>query len=127
MKALRRFLSGVMPAGLTGAFLIATAFRVMEPSKGLWLGPLVFGWVYGVGVLGLTRLFRVSRWGVPVVGLVCGPVPVVLLLPADVNSGEERAGLWLLGAIVGLLIGLVEAARLRKVSDGEAASDADSS
>ena len=62
---------------------------------------------------GLVRLFRVRPWVRPFVGLIAGPVPLALLPRGDAPQ-SDRQGYLLLTAILGLLIGLVEAARIER-------------
>ncbi|MDX1385383.1 MAG: hypothetical protein R3190_17145 [Thermoanaerobaculia bacterium] len=102
-----------MPAGLAGAFFALAAGRVAEPAEANRLQLLGLGWLYGVVVLGLIRIFPVAPWGRPLAGLLCGPVPVVLVLPADLTEDERLAG-WLLGALLGLVIGALECARQQR-------------
>ena len=111
----RRFFGSVMPAGLAGAFLFLTLCRAANPTAD-WLGALILasisGWLYGVGVLGLVRLFRVARWALPLAGLLAGPVPLALLFQGGKDSGDDRIGLCVLAALLGILIGLLEWAHL---------------
>ncbi len=113
MRRMRAFLAGLMPGGLIGGFFVLTFLRVVDPSGASRLAAFLLGWLYGVGVLGLLRLFRVSPGVYPLVGLVCGPVPVALLLKSD-TPDDQRGTLWLLAAVLGLLIGAVEWARIRQ-------------
>jgi len=108
------FLWRLMPAGLAGAFFVLAAGRVSEPGEPNRLELLGLGWLYGVAVLGLVRCFPVASWGLPLAGLLCGPVPAALLLPAADLAEDERCVLWLLCALLGLLIGALECARLRR-------------
>ncbi len=109
----RKFLGTLMPAGLAGAFLFLAAVRVNEPAQSNRFGLLLVGWLYGIGVLGLIRLFHVAPWCYPWVGLVAGPVPLALFLNSGASS-DERAGLWLGTALVGFLVGLIEWGRVRR-------------
>ena len=107
----RAFLASIMPAGLTGAFL-ALAFRLGEPDQPNRIALLVVGWLYGVAVLGLVRLFRVRRGLYPLVGLVCGPVPLALIANGDMDPGGLGGGA-LVAALGGVLVGAMEWGRLR--------------
>jgi hypothetical protein len=92
------------PCGLAGAFLGATLAGLMPSGTGL-LG-LVVGWLYGIVVGGLMRLFRVPRWAYPLIGLLCGPVPLAVLMKS--TSTEDERGAVLLGLLAGLALGFVE-------------------
>ena len=72
---------------------------VHAPAETHRLELLGLGWLYGVVVLGLIRIFPVAPRGRPLAGLLCGPVPAALLLPADLDADERRV-LWLLGALL---------------------------
>ena len=74
---------------------------------------LVIGWLYGVVVGGALRLFRVPPGAFPLIGFLVGPLPIALLMPA--GAGADARGLVWLGALAGLVIGLVEwgASRVR--------------
>lgn len=110
MSTVVGFLWRLMPAGLAGAFLALAVGRVSEPAEANRLELLGLGWLYGVVVLGLIRLFPVAPWGRPLAGLLCGPVPAALLVQADMAEDERRV-LCLLGALLGLVIGALECAR----------------
>ena len=101
-------LSSVNHAGLTGGFL---ALMVAANSAEGWLlVVLLIGWLYGVAVLGLIRLFRVARWAYPLVGILCGPVPAGILFARSVSE-EQWGGTLVLTAVGGLFVGTIEAAR----------------
>ncbi len=119
MKRVRSFLEGLMPGGLVGGFFGLTLLRVIDPAEAARLPAFLLGWLYGVGVVGLIRLFRVAPGVYPLVGLVCGPVPVALLFQAETKA-DERATLWLFSALLGLLIGSVEWARVRRRETAQA-------
>jgi hypothetical protein len=119
MKRLRRFLGGLMPAGLVGAFATLSVGRTLDP-EGSRTGLLLVGWIYGVAVVGILRIFRVPPWCYPWLGLVCGPVPAALLPSGDQEPGD-RGGLLLITALLGLLVGLVEWGR-RSRSEEESPS-----
>ena len=80
MKWIGRFVGALMPAALAGAFFTLTLFRVQEPGDSNRVGLLLLGGIYGIGVVGLIRLFRVAPWCFPFVGLLCGPLPAALLV-----------------------------------------------
>jgi hypothetical protein len=106
------FLGSLMPAGLTGAF-VALCFRLGEPGEPNRMALLLLGWLYGVAVLGLIRLFRVRTGLYPVIGLICGPVPLALIA----NGGMDPSGLGggaAVAALGGVLVGAVEWGRLRR-------------
>jgi len=113
MRRLRSFLGSLMPAGLTGAFLVLCLARISEPGSANRLALLILGWLYGVAVLGLIRLFRVNPGLYPVVGLVCGPVPLALIANSDMGQ-DDLAGMWVLTLHMGVVIGAVEWGRLRR-------------
>ena len=110
----RRFLGNVMPAGLTGAFVVFAVGRVGEPADTNRVGLLLLGWFYGVGILGLIRLFRVAPWCYPWVGFVAGPVPLALFVHEGVDA-KERGFLLVLTALFGFLVGLIEWGRVRRL------------
>ena len=104
----------LLPPALAGGFLGLAVFRVGDPAQpGAGLGGLVVGWLYGLAVTGLIRLFRVDPWAFPLVGLFCGPVPLALLVGAD-STAEDRSGWLVLSALLGVLIGVLEWARVRR-------------
>lgn len=107
MSRLRRWTVGWGTAMLTGAFAFVVGGRLgSAPLPGLAVG----GALYGLAVLGLIRLFPVRGWGLPVAGLLCGPVPISLLAGRGGEPGE-RFGVALIFAGLGLLLGLLEWAR----------------
>lgn len=121
LRRIRRFLSNLVPAFLAGGFFLLAAGRLAhDPSAGR-LGLLLAGGLYGVGVVGLIRLFPIAPWAYFVAGFLCGPIPAALLVGRSMGE-EDRAGFWLLTALLGLLVGLLETARvhLRRGSEGEA-------
>ena len=67
----------------------------------------IFGALCGVVILGALRLFRTSSWGFPIAGPLAGTLPIVVMVPAK-TSQDDFGGLWLLSAILGLIIGLLE-------------------
>lgn len=118
---LRGFLASLMPSGLVGAFFLLVVGRFTEPGHSNRLALFAFGWLYGVGVLALIRLFRVTPGVYPLVGLVCGPVPVALIANAGMEKGE-LGGLGVLTALLGVIVGTIEWARVRR-ADGAAEPD----
>lgn len=115
MKRLRTFLAGAAPAMLAGAFFTLALSQLASPD-GTRIGGLLVGSLYGMAVVGLIRLFRVAPWGSWFAGLLCGPVPAALILPRG-GDPSDRAGLWLLTALLGLLIGGLEHARRKRDGD----------
>ena len=113
MRRVLGFFGGLVPAMLGGAFFVMTFLVVIDPG-GNPIGGLIAGAISGVAVVGLIRLFRVAPWGYPVAGLISGPVPFLVLTQGENASGEDRFGIWLLGAVFGLLVGLLEWARVRR-------------
>lgn len=111
---LRRYAATLLPAALAGGFLVLTLASADKPSANPlhWVLLLVVGGLLGVCVCALIRLFRIAPWGYPLAGLFAGPVPASLLMNAG-SSADERGGLVLLGAVFGVLIGLLEWARVR--------------
>jgi hypothetical protein len=93
-----------IPSGLTGGCLGAMVVAV-QPS-GTGLPGFLIGWLYGVVVGAGLRLFRVPPGAFPLAGLLAGPLPIALLMP--VGAAVEARGLVWLGALAGLVIGLVE-------------------
>ena len=111
MRRIRKFLGGLVPSALAGALFVATVAKMVDPSEPA-VGGLLVGGIAGVAVVGMIRLFRVAPWGYAIAGVICGPVPLILVFQP---SGEDRYGVWVFGAIFGLLIGLLEWARVRRV------------
>jgi hypothetical protein len=102
-----------------GGFLGAAVVAGQPGGTGL-LG-LVLGWLYGVVVGAVMRLFRVPPGAYPLTGLLAGPVPIALLVPS--SASPETRGLVWLGAIFGLVIGLVEWACARHARGGSPPSE----
>ena len=75
---LRRIWNAILlPPALAGGFLGLAVFRVGDPAQpGAGIGGFLAGWLYGLAVTGLIRLFRVEPCAFPLVGLFCGPVPL---------------------------------------------------
>jgi len=98
-----------IPSGLTGGCL--GAMVVAAQPDGTGLPGFVIGWLYGVVVGGGLRIFRVPPGAYPLAGLLAGPLPIALLMPAGA-SADARGLVWL-GALAGIVIGLVEWATSR--------------
>jgi hypothetical protein len=93
---------------------------VASQPGGNGLPGLIVGWLYGLVVGGVVRLFRVPAPVFPLAGLLAGPLPVAVLMP-DTATAEAR-GLIGAAALAGLVIGLIEWAvsrRMRASSAGE--------
>jgi len=105
------------PSGLAGAFFGATVLALAPGGTGV-VG-LIVGWLYGVVVGGLLRLFRVPVWTYPLLGLIVGPLPLAVLIGPDV-SGDGR-GIVMLGVLGGLVVGFVEWVSLRHTPPSEPA------
>jgi len=105
------------PSGLAGAFFGATVVAMAPGGPGV-VG-LVVGWLYGVVVGGLLRLFRGPAWSYPLLGLFVGPVPLAIFIGAD-ETGDER-GIVMLGVLGGLVVGFVEWVSLRQVPPSDPA------
>ena len=114
MRRVFSFLGGLVPAMLGGAFFVVSFAGVVDPGKPA-LGGLVVGALCGAAVVGLIRLFRIAPFGYAAAGLVCGPLPFLVLSQGDGTSGDDRFRLWLVGAFFGLLIGVLEWARVRRL------------
>lgn len=105
MRFLKRLFEIVrIPTGLAGAFLGATVLALVPGGVGM-LG-LFVGWLYGIVVGALLRLFRTPGWTYPILGLFVGPVPFAFFIGADV-AGDAR-GIVVVGILVGPFLGLVE-------------------
>lgn len=100
----------LLPAGVGGAMLGLSLSQLDEANN--WFAGLVVGWLYGMAVRGLMRLFGLPRSWSWLVGLFAGPVPLALLIQADAPA-QDRGGVILVGALLGLLLGLLEAAHGR--------------
>ena len=114
---LRAFLGGLVPSALGGAFFLTALSQVLDPSQRIG-DSLVIGAIAGVAVVGLIRLFRVAPWGYAVAGVVCGPIPFLLLARSEPIREGDRFGVWLVGAFFGLVLGLLEWARVRRDAPG---------
>lgn len=113
MRRVAALLASFAPAALAGGLFLAAFGAVQSPGKPV-LGALLVGALCGVVVAGLLRLFRVAPFGYPVAGLFCGPVPFLLLSARSVQGSDERAAVWLVSALFGLLVGALEWARVRR-------------
>ena len=101
-----------LPSGIGGAFLGLALFQ-LGPG-GHRIAGLVVGWLYGISVWGLMRLLPVPRGWSWLAGIFAGPIPLALLMPNG-NTADER-GVILVGAVVGLLLGLLEVAHARRTT-----------
>ncbi len=116
-----RALGGMTPAMLAGGFG-TLAIRIAEPEASR-IGLLLVGLAYGAAVLGLIRLFRVAPWAYFLAGIVCGPAPLALLMTQCADaSAEDRQGFWFLTMLLGVVIGLLETARVHRVRKSDAKS-----
>ena len=106
-----RFLGSLAPSAMAGGFFLMAFGRAQDPALSR-LGLLFLGGLFGIAMVGLIRLFRIAPWGYPWAGLFCGLVPPGLFFDAN-GSGDDRAGFILISAILGVLIGLLEWARVR--------------
>lgn len=118
MRRMKRFLADSAPSVLAGAFFSLALFRG-EGDEGGRLGALILGALYGLSVLGLLRLFRTRSFGYLVAGMIAGPVPMALLLPAPLPEAE-RGGAWLVTALLGFCVGALEWARVRSAAPADA-------
>ncbi len=117
MKSVMRKVGRVLtrPSALGGAFLGAALVAAQPEGTGL-LG-LILGWLYGVIVGGLLRLFRVPAGAYPLIGLISGPLPFALLMP--VSASQDERGLIWVGMLAGLVLGCVEWAHARYLAARE--------
>ncbi len=115
----RSFFDGWGTAMLAGSLYLLTVVGItaQKPGPAAGLGLLLLGAALGLAILALIRLFGTSRWGFPVAGLLAGPVPLILLFTPRIAQGE-RGGVVLLGALLGLAIGLLEWARVSRSRPG---------
>ena len=104
--------AAVSPCALAGAFLGA-ALVAAQPGGTGFVG-LLFGWLYGLVVGGLLRLFRVPSAANPLIGLISGPLPFALFMP--VGASQDARGLIWVGMLAGLVLGCVEWARVRQLA-----------
>jgi hypothetical protein len=100
----------LLPAGLGGAFLGLALFQLGE--GGNRIAGLVVGWLYGISVAGLMRLLPVPPGWYWLAGIFAGPIPIALLMSNGTPANER--GVILVGALVGLLLGLLESASARR-------------
>lgn len=116
MRRLKLTIAGLVPAGMAGAFVALTLGRTNPEEFHARLPLLILGGLWGVAVVGLIRLFRVRPWAFGLVGFLCGPVPTFLLGPGrEAREAEQgdRLGIWLVLSLLGMLIGLLETARVQ--------------
>lgn len=108
----RRFLSSGWGQAMLAGGLFSIFIGRMQPESGraavVVLG--LAGALYGLAVLALIRLFHTRSFGLLAAGLLAGPLPIAFLIGPDA-SGEDRAGMLVLCALLGLLIGALEWAR----------------
>jgi hypothetical protein len=105
MRFLKRTFEIVrIPSALAGAFIGATVLALVPGGVGI-VG-LFVGWLYGIVVGALLRLFPTPKWAYPILGLFIGPLPFAFFIGADV-PGDAR-GIVVVGILVGPLIGFVE-------------------
>ncbi|MDF1800557.1 MAG: hypothetical protein P1V81_15375 [Planctomycetota bacterium] len=113
MRRLLAWLRDGVPAAIAGAFLLAGASLAFadKAAPGQTLILLVVGGLYALAVRALMGFLPLrGGWSV-VSGLLCGPLPAVILLSLKrqhLNEGD-RGGLWLMLSLTGLFVGLVEA------------------
>jgi len=96
---------------MAGGFFLLGFGRAQDPELSR-LGLLLLGGLFGVAMVALIRLFRIAPWGYPWAGLVSGLVPPGLFFGSG-GTGDERGGFLLISAVLGVLIGLLEWARVR--------------
>jgi len=96
---------------MAGGVVLMALGRAQDPELSR-LGLLLLGGLFGIAMVGLIRLFRIAPWGYPWAGLVSGLVPPGLFFGAG-GSGDDRGGFLLISALLGVLIGLLEWARVR--------------
>ena len=118
LKRIRGALASIAPAFLGGGFYLQSMTMLLgeHPPP----GSLLMGGLYGLGVLGLMRLFPVARWAYPFTGFICGPVPLVLFRDAP---REDVQGLVALTALFGIVLGFLEWARLTRRDAKRASAD----
>ncbi|MCC6407747.1 MAG: hypothetical protein IT453_11310 [Planctomycetes bacterium] len=104
---LRRATAGVGTATYTGALAFLAGRLLAKDELPNPVAMMLIGALYALAVLGLVRIFGAKRWGLALAGCLCGPAPVALLAQSD-SGGEDRAGMLLAGAFLGLVIGLME-------------------
>lgn len=118
MRKLKRLAAQALPSMLAGGFL-ALGQRLSEEEASDRLGLLLWGALYGLAVIGLVRLFRVTSFGYLVAGFICGPVPAALLIQEPIaGTADDRGAFWLVLGLFGLFIGVLEWARVRAAERG---------
>jgi len=111
---MRRGLSSLAPAAMARGFVALGLSGLGGAARPQVIGLFLLGALYALSVTGLMHLFPVHRWGYCVVGFLCGPVPIAILSAGQGEgrpSHEDTLGGWLLFALAGLLLGLLEWAR----------------
>ncbi len=113
IRRLSKLLSGLVPATLGGAFFLLTFGKVQDPHEGA-PGLLILGGISGMVIVGLIRLFKIAPWGYPIAGFLVGPLPFLVLLGRKLPTEEDRGSVWVVAALFGVLIGLLEWARVHR-------------
>ena len=113
MRRLGAVVGSLMPGGLAAAFCFLGVVRAMDPGTPRSVA-LFLGWLAGAALVGLMRLFRVASWALPLTGILSGMFLMGIAMGSD-SSNEDRGGALFLGAILGLIVGLVEWARVQRV------------
>ncbi len=105
---IRSWFAGFGTAIWTGGFT-ALWMRLLEKSDQAPnpIGVFVLGALYGLAVLGLVRLVGAKTWGLPIAGVIAGPAPVALLAAASAPQ-SDRGAMLVIGALLGLFIGLLD-------------------
>ncbi|MCE9593255.1 MAG: hypothetical protein K8S98_03580 [Planctomycetes bacterium] len=119
-ERLRGASAGLGTAMYTGALVFVAGRLLAKGELAHPLGLALLGALYALAVLGLMRVFGARRWGLAVAGVLCGPTPVALLAGTD-SSGEDRGGMLFVGALFGLVVGLMEWNRQSRLARGDAA------
>ena len=114
MAGIRRRIAAIAPASLAGLSLALATALASGARPGQCLGAMLLGVFSGLVVLGLIRLFPVARWAYPIAGMLVGPL-LPLALTGRQAGGDERGAVWLLGALFGVVVGLLEWARQVRV------------
>ena len=112
----KRWVHSYRPAILAGGLF---ALPLSHHADGGVVGYLVallvcflFGALFGVVILTAIRFFRTDRWGYPIAGLLSGAVPLIVVP----MSGKDLGGLWIVSALLGVLIGLLEWERTSRLA-----------
>jgi hypothetical protein len=109
---IRQAFRGTWTAMICGALFCLPLGRLVNAGHGEnFIGRIIitaiFGLLCGLVILGAIRLFRTARWGYLIAGPLAGTLPIVVMVPSK-TSQDDFGGLWLLSAILGLFIGLLE-------------------